>query len=154
MRRWRRNEDGQLAGAEAVPLGLLVFFVGLLIVANAWAVVDAKMAVAAAAREATRAYVESPAGSDPMARAEAAAREAVRGMGRDPGRVSVRPIDATFRRCAEARFEVTYPVPALTIPLLGGFGHGITVAARHGEVVDPYRSGLDRAAPACGGSAT
>lgn len=132
-------------------MGVLVFFVGVLIVANAWAVVDAKMAVAAAAREATRAYVESPVGSDPIARAEAAARDAVRGMGRDPAKVSVRAVHATFQRCAEARFEVTYDLPTLTIPLIGGFGRGITVTARHGEVVDPYRSGLDRGA-GCGGS--
>ena len=43
-------------GMEVIPFGLLTFVVGALLVANAWAVIDAKMAVSAAAREATRAY--------------------------------------------------------------------------------------------------
>ena len=86
--RWRRDESGQVAGIEVIPFGLLTFVVGTLLVANAWAVVDAKMAVSAAAREATRAYVETPPGADPLARAQAAAREALRGAGRDPDPVS------------------------------------------------------------------
>ena len=75
----RRDQSGQAAGLEAIVFGLLTFVVGVLLAANAWAVVDAKMAMSAAAREATRAYVEAPDGSDPMALAEAAAREAVAG---------------------------------------------------------------------------
>src|SRR5919202_3284931 len=77
--RWRRDEAGQLAGGEALPFGVLVFVFGVLLIANAWAVVDAKLAVSAAAREATRAYVEAPPGGDAMAAADAAAREAVDG---------------------------------------------------------------------------
>ena len=152
-RRWRsrlhRDEAGQLAGGEALPFGVLVFVVGILLVANAWAVVDAKMAVTSAAREATRAYVESPVDADPMARAEAAAREAVRAAGRDPSRVTVRALDSGFTRCAEVRFEVRYPVPALTIPLIGGYGRGFTAIARHAEIVDPYRSGVPRGERRC-----
>jgi hypothetical protein len=37
---------------------------------------------------------------------------------------------------------VRYRVPLVHIPLLGGFGDGLTVAARHSELVDPYRNGL------------
>jgi hypothetical protein len=149
-----RDEAGQLAGGEALPFGVLVFVVGILLVANAWAVVDAKMAVTSAAREATRAYVESPVDADPMARAEAAAREAVRAAGRDPSRVTITALDAGFTRCAEIRFEVRYPVPALRIPLIGGYGHGFTAVARHAEIVDPYRSGVPRGSRRCDSSAS
>ncbi len=142
--RARRDEAGQLAGVEALPFGLLVFVVGALLVANAWAVVDAKMAASAAAREAVRAYVESPPGSDPAARADAAARAAVAGMGRDPGRLQLSALEAGFARCAQVRYEARYPVPALTVPWVGGVGHGFWAVARHGEIVDPYRSGLAR----------
>ena len=140
----RRDEAGQLAGAEALPFGVLVFVGGILLVANAWAVVDAKMIVSAAAREATRAYVEAPPDADPWERADAAARAAVEGAGRDPGRLSVTPLEAEFSRCAEVRFEATYEVPALTIPFVGRFGDGFTARARHAEIVDPYRSGVPR----------
>jgi hypothetical protein len=145
----RRDEAGQLAGGEAVPFGVLVFVVGVLLVANAWAVVDAKLAVSSAAREAVRAYVESPPDADPSARADAAARSAVEGMGRDPSRLTLTPLEAEFVRCAEVRFEARYPVPALTLPFVGGFGQGFVAVARHGEVVDPYRSGVPGSGRRC-----
>ena len=56
------GDGGQVGGIEALPFGLLVFVVGALLVANAWAVVDAKLAVDAAARQATRHYVEADVG--------------------------------------------------------------------------------------------
>ncbi|HEX2042037.1 MAG TPA: hypothetical protein VHF24_05300 [Acidimicrobiales bacterium] len=144
MRRgwWRRDEAGQVAGIEAVPFGLLVFVVGALLVSNVWAVVDAKTTVAAAAREATRAFVEAPAGSDALAAARAAAEEAVRGGGRDPARLSLTPESAELARCRRVTFVVSYPVPAVSVPWVGGYGQGFTATARHSEIVDPYRSGL------------
>ena len=57
-----RSDAGMVGGIEALPFGLLVFVVGALLVANAWAVVDAKFAVDAAARQATRSYVEAEVG--------------------------------------------------------------------------------------------
>ncbi|MGZ4694068.1 MAG: hypothetical protein ACXWA3_10620, partial [Acidimicrobiales bacterium] len=53
----RRDDRGQLAGIEVLPFGVLVFVVGALLITNAWAVVDAKIAVDAASREAVRTYV-------------------------------------------------------------------------------------------------
>ncbi|MGV3758684.1 MAG: hypothetical protein ACO1PW_03960 [Actinomycetota bacterium] len=49
-----RGDRGQVAGIEAIPFGLLIFVLGGLLLANAWAVVDAKLATDAAAREAVR----------------------------------------------------------------------------------------------------
>ena len=118
------DEAGQAGGLEAIVFGLLTFVVGVLLAANAWAVVDAKMAMSAAAREATRAYVETPEGSDPMARAEAAAREAVRGHGRDPDRMELRALESGLTRCQVVRFEARYQVPAVGLPFIGGGGPG------------------------------
>ena len=142
------GQAGQMAGAEAVVFGLFTFVVCVLLITNAWAVVDAKLAVASAAREATRAYVEAPAGSDPLALAEAAARESFRGAGRDPDRLRVTALEATFARCGRVRFEASYDVPALRLPWIGGYGRAFTASARHGEVVDPFRTGVP---PAAGG---
>lgn len=142
--RLRRDEAGQFAGIEVLPFGMLVFVAGVLLVANAWAVVDAKLAVVSAAREATRAYVESPPEGDPMSRADAAARSAIEGAGRDPDRLELTPLEAGFTRCARVRFEARYSVPMLTIPFVGGYGSGFTATARHGEIVDPYRDGVPR----------
>ncbi|MEA2715934.1 MAG: hypothetical protein QOI99_251 [Actinomycetota bacterium] len=147
----RGRESGQVAGLEAMCFGLLTFVVGVLLAANAWAVVDAKLAMSSAAREATRAYVEAPAGSDAMALADAAAREAVRGHGRDPDRMQLRPLESGFTRCQVVRFEASYQVPAVTLPFLGGQGGGFTATARHAEVVDPYRDGIPSAVAPCDG---
>lgn len=145
----KRDESGQIAGVEAIPFGLLTFVVGTLIVANAWAVIDTKVAVSAAAREATRAYVEAPSNVDALGLAEAAAREAIRGAGRDPDRLVLTPLAASFTRCAPARFAASYRIPAVRVPWVGGFGQGFTVTARHAELVDPYRSGVPRAHGSC-----
>lgn len=142
------DESGQ-AGIEVLPFGILTFVVGALIVANAWAVIDAKIAVSAAAREATRAYVEAPVDGDPLAAADAAARSAIEGAGRDPAQLVLTPLEATFARCETVRFEASYQIPAVRVPWIGGFGSGFTATARHAEVVDPYRTGVPRTGNGC-----
>lgn len=146
-RRTRRGESGS-AGIEVVPFGLLTFVVGALLVVNAWAVIDAKVAVSSAAREATRAYVEAPPDADPLDLADAAARSAVRGAGRDPQRMVLTPLEATFARCETVRFEASYQIPAIRVPWLGGLGT-FTARARHAEIVDPFRTGLARSVTGC-----
>ncbi len=149
LARARRDESGQMAGMEVLPFGLLTFVVGALLVANAWAVIDAKVAVSAAAREATRAFVEAPVGSDPHAMADAAARSAVEGAGRDPAELVLTPLEATFARCETVSFEASYQIPAIRVPWVGGFGDGFTASARHAEIVDPYRTGVPRTVNGC-----
>ncbi len=141
MTRWL-DERGQVGGIEVLPFGLLVFVVGALLVANVWGVIDAKIAVTAAAREAARAYVEAPDPAVAEAEAGIAARQAIAGHGRTPGRLGLRRTEGGFVRCARVVYEASYPVPAIVLPWIGGFGEGFTARARHGELVDPFRSGL------------
>lgn len=136
----RRRERGVVGGLEAIPFGLLVFVVAVLLVANAWAVIDAKIAVSAAAREAARTWVE---GEGDETGARAAAADALAGHGRDPARLELDLRAPTgFGRCAPVVVRASYRVPALALPWLGGFGDGFEVAARHSERVDPFRDGL------------
>lgn len=155
------TDAGQVGGIEALPFGILVFVIGALLVANAWAVVDAKLAVDAAARQATRHYVESdvaaPGHPDDQEQAAIdAGLAALEAHGRDPGDASIGLSALTgsggqsgFTRCARATFTVTYQVPALTVPWVGGFGDGIDVTSSHSELVDPFRSGVPGSAAAC-----
>ena len=96
-----RGDAGQVGGIEALPFGLLIFVVGSLLIANAWAVVDAKFATDAAARQAVRTYVE---GDDPdvaLEDARAAGLDVVEAHGRDPGRATVGPVgEVTLERCS------------------------------------------------------
>jgi hypothetical protein len=116
-----RGDAGQIGGVEAVPFGLLVLLVGILLIAHTWAVVDAKFRTTTEAREATRAFVEAPG---PAA------------AGVVDGRVVGR-----FDRCAVVRFEARATVPAFGLPWRSDRPE-ITVRSTHDEVVDPYRDGL------------
>jgi hypothetical protein len=159
--RRRGGDRGQVGGIEVLPFGLLVFVVGTLLVANAWAVVDAKLAVDAAAREAARHFVEAdvPAADD-FGDAEAAARragyEALAAHGREAARSTVQLAalespdgQVGFARCARATFTARYDVPVLRLPWIGGFGSGLDVTSRHSELIDPYRDGVPGSAEAC-----
>lgn len=138
----RRGESGFVGGLDGLAFGVLVFVFGTLVVVNAWQVVDAKFAVASAAREAARTYVEAPGPSAAGAAAVAAAEEALVGHGRSAERLSVSVVSGSFARCSRVVFEARYEVPLVVVPLIGGFGDGLVVSSRHAEIVDPYRSGL------------
>jgi hypothetical protein len=136
-----KPERGAVGGLEAIPFGFLVFVVAVLLIANAWAVVDAKLAVTAAAREAARTWVEGD-GSDTDARSAAA--DALLGHGRDPDRLTLDLAAPTgFGRCAQVVVSASYTVPPLALPWIGGFGDGFEVSSRHAERVDPFRDGLE-----------
>ncbi|GGI05619.1 hypothetical protein [Egicoccus halophilus] len=148
----RSGEAGFVAGLESLAFGVLVFVLGTLAVVNAWAVIDAKFATSAAAREAVRAAVESPdAGAQP-ARAEAAARAALAGHGLEhPAQIV--PVVVGLARCQEVAYRVRTEVPALLLPGITARVRPFVVSSEHREVVDPYRSGLavtQGEAPACG----
>lgn len=143
----RRGEAGFVAGGETLAFGVLVFVVGILLVVNAWAVVDARFAVDAAATEAVRAYAEGSSAEAAGTIARARALAALDAYGRDDsGRVTVSAPElagATFGRCVRVRVTVSYRVPALTMPFVGSFGPGVSVQATASELVDPYRDGLE-----------
>lgn len=160
----RHDEDGVAAGAEALVLGVLVFVVGTLIMVNAWSVVDARMAVDAAAREAVRAVVEAaprhgegPATSDHYAAvARVAAEDSLRAsrgdrLGRDEdgdgGLLARGPVvEGGLARGQCVEVTVSVEVPVVALPLVGAEGGTRTVEGSHRARVDPYRSGLTGAA--------
>lgn len=133
-----------IGGLEVLPFGVLVFVSFGLVIANAWAVVDAKLAVESAAREAGRAYVEAHDPGAAPGEATAAALAATEAAGRDPTRLILTAEGGAYQRCAVVEHAARYRVPALTIPFIGSFGSGITVTGTHRSVVDPYASGVGR----------
>lgn len=145
VRRWHRDERGQAGGIEALPFGLLIFVVGALLVASAWAVVDAKLAVVSAAREGARTYVEADDAASAHASAVAAAEEAMANHGRGGGVDVTIDAPASFTRCAGVEVRATYRVPAVPLPWIGGLGE-ISVSSTHSERIDPFRDGLAGAA--------
>lgn len=141
-RHLHRDQAGQIGGIEVLPFGLLIFVVGALLLANAWAVVDAKLAATGAAREATRAYVEAPDQQAAEGAARRAAEDSIQGQGRNPRHLRLSNNSPRFVRCELVVYEARYTVPAITLPFIGGFGHGFTVTGRHAEIIDPFANGL------------
>lgn len=133
-----------VAGLEALAFGVLVFVVGTLIVVNAWAVIDARFATAAAAREAVRAVVAAPevglTGDQLNQRARAAAAQALAAHGytRDP-ELSGPPL--VQARCATVDITVALEVIPTILPWVAQ-PPSYRVASRHAEVIDPFRAGL------------
>jgi hypothetical protein len=132
-----------------------------LVCSCSWAVIDSKLAVDAAARQATRHFVEADvpvAGEFSVAEAEArlAGYEALTAHGRERARSTVELTGLEspdgrvgFIRCARATFTASYEVPVLSLPWIGGFGSGLDVTSSHSELVDPYRDGVPGSAEPC-----
>jgi len=135
-----RGDAGQVGGVEAVPFGLIVLGVGILVLAHTWAVVDAKFLTAAAAREATRAYVEAPEADTASVDAVSAAHAALP-TGRRLHDLDHHVAGGGFGRCAPARFSATIAVPAFGLPWRPDRPE-VRVRSAHEELVDPFRDGL------------
>jgi hypothetical protein len=143
-----REEQGSLGGLEGLAFGVLLFAFGTLMVMNAWAVVDGKMAAGAAAREAARTYVEAPNESAARHSADSAAQQATRGRRDAQTTMQISPTSSgsAFDRCQQVTATVSLRVPRVSLPLIGGTGGTFAVSASHTEVIDPYRSGLGASA--------
>jgi hypothetical protein len=144
------NESGQVGGIEAVAFGMLVLVLGVLIIGNAWGVIDAKEAASEAAREAARTFATAPAAND--AQADALAQQAgldtARELGWSRPDVTVRRTAGAFVRCALVTYEVSIPVPAFRLPWIRSSVSAFRATASHTEVVDPYRSAVPGPGPA------
>lgn len=136
-----RRDGGFAAGGEMLAFGALVFVVGTLLVMSAWQVVDTKYAVSAAAREATRAYVESDSASAARDRADGAARASLAAHGVAAPEAAQVAVAGSFERCATVTSTVRYRVPPVALPWVGGIG-AVEVVGAHAELVDPLRSGV------------
>lgn len=139
----RRDERG-VVGFEVLPFLVIVFVVGTLVFAQAWAVLDAKLTTTSAAREATRTFVEQPSrpGSGAAVKNALEAGRRVLHSTQLTQRGTIKPVGAvSLRRCDRVTFEATVAVPNLA-PARSANRAEIVVTSRHTEVVDPLRSGL------------
>ena len=142
-----RQDESGLAGAEVLPFVVLVFVVGTLVFAQAWAALDAKLAATAGAREAVRTFVEHRGRdtADATGAAVAAGTGAIAGYGIGGNR-AVAPIGKSqLRRCERVTFEAHQEVRGLALPQIRR--SPIIMRARASEIVDPFRHGLAGRAP-------
>jgi hypothetical protein len=136
------GEEGFAGGFAGLLFGMLLFVVGTLLIANAWAVIDTKDATVEAARQAARIYVQAPDAAAAYQEAEQAADQALAGYGRNPALAQFSLVSGSFARCVRVTVEVSYPAPVLLLPFIGRVGTGHPVRADQSELVDAYGSGL------------
>ena len=138
----RRHDDrGFVAGAEMLIFGVLAFVMGTLLIINVWNVIDATLAVNAAAREGARTFTESDpetAWVDSQNRMAEVMDEFGRGDRAVPPSL---PEIGSFQRCAVATVTAEYDVALVRLPLFGQFGTMTRVEASHSSRIDAYRSG-------------
>mgnify|MGYP000132380876 CR=1 FL=1 len=139
-----KGDAGQVGGIEVLPFGFLIFVSVTLLLVNAWGVIDAKLATTSASREAVRAFVEASDLADAVTAAELRATKTLEAYGRSGNRTGVNALvlNEGYSRCARIKLTVTYDVPALAIPFIGGFGDAITVQSTSTELIDPFRDGI------------
>jgi Flp pilus assembly protein TadG len=138
-----RSERGQ-AGAEAVAIALILGIAIVLLFANVWVLVDAKMRVGEAAREGARAIVEANTpGDSPTQTARTAGSEAFLGASRlvHAPEYVVRA-DNGFGRCGRVAVQVRARIRTITLPFVGRWSPDFEVQSTHSEIIDPFRSGL------------
>ena len=130
------DESGQalVEAALAIPV-LLVLVFG---VVAAGRVVEAKIAVQAAARESSRALAVAPSEEQGIADALTAGENVADGYGLGSDRLTVEVDSGGFARGGTVTSEVRYNVSLSDLPLLSFFD--VDVGASHSERIDIYRS--------------
>ena len=141
----RRGERGQAAGIETIPFGILVFVGGLLLVVNAWAVVDHRGAVDAAASAYLRAYTAAPSLDAGRVAGEDAARRSLGDRRSLADHLVISHPAESFGPCRVATVTVSMDVPMVRMPFLGEFGE-TTVSVSAVDLIQPFARTVGSAA--------
>lgn len=138
----RFNEErGVVAGSDMLLFGFLAFVLSSLVIVNVWSVIDASLAVSAAAREGARAYVEADPNTA-WAESQARMNDVMASFGRTDRAVPLAaPQIEAYERCAVVTVTVEYDLALIELPLFGDFGSLTRIDATHSERIDAYRSG-------------
>ncbi|MHB1139388.1 MAG: hypothetical protein ACYC2O_10565, partial [Microthrixaceae bacterium] len=133
------EERGAVAGVEALLFSVLILVAGSVLLVNAWAVLDTRAGLDAAAREFTRSFTEQQDAGTALRIADSAARASLEHRGIDPDlvRVSVE-LPLGFGPCAPVEVSVQRQVAWLRAPFLGQVGDTL-VRVEHRELVDAHR---------------
>jgi Flp pilus assembly protein TadG len=134
-----RGERGAVAGGEALLFSVLLLLAGAIVLIDAWAALDTRAALGAAAREFTRSYTEQhdPASADLAGTRALRASLSMRGV--DPAQVAVAvDLPVGFGPCAPVEVVLRRTVPWVQAPFLDHLDD-TTVEVRHRELIDAHR---------------
>ncbi|NNE72764.1 MAG: hypothetical protein HKN26_03800 [Acidimicrobiales bacterium] len=136
------SDRAQIAGIEVLPFGFFILVVLTLFITSMWTIVDSKLAVASAAREGARTYVEASATQDAPGRARAQVQATLLAYGRGATHeveITSGP-DALGSPCGQVTLTVSTDVAMLSLPWIGRVAGSVRATASHSELLDSYRS--------------
>jgi len=140
-----RDNDDVSASPEFVVLGVLLLVPLAYLLITVFAVQSAAYGVSAASREAGRAFVQTPAGSDPAGRAFVAAMVALgdHGIELEPDQLSITcSADPCLTPGAAVSVRVDVQVGLPWVPeLFGELPASVAVHGQHTAIVDRFRPG-------------
>ena len=134
-----RGERGAVAGGEALLFSVLILLAGAIVLIDAWAALDTRAALGAAAREFTRSYTEQHHRAAADAAGERAVQDSLSMRGVDAAQVEVVvELPIGFGPCAPVEVVLRRTVPWIQAPLLDHLDD-TTVEVRHRELIDAHR---------------
>lgn len=133
------DERGFLAGSDGFVFGVLILGAGMLLLVNAWSIVEHHTALDAASREYLRVYTEQRDAPTAQSSATEAARRVLDARGTPLPELEIRHPDAsTFGPCQPIQVELRAVVPLVRMPFIDDLS-ATEVAVTRGELVDPHR---------------
>lgn len=155
-RGYRYPERGAVAGLEGVMFGVLVLLGGMVLLVNAWAVIDTRTALDASLREYLRTYTRQSDGISARRRGAEAAESVLAARNSHPAHLTIEVSEPNgFGPCSVVTVRLSATVPALRAPFLDDFT-AVTVSAEGSDLMDAHReltadSAYDATATACFG---
>lgn len=137
-----RSERGAVAGLEGILFSIMILFGGLVLIVNAWSVIDTHTALDSAAREFIRTYTHGHDGWSAHVDAETAARRVIAARAAAFGQITFEVDDPIgFGPCAPVTVTISTRVPTLRAPFIASFGSMIARSSSTG-LVDAHREVL------------
>jgi len=132
-----KREDGTAAVEFVLVAPALILL--LAVIVGSGRVVTTKSAVLSVAREASRVAADAPDLETAKQLGLDQAREVASGLGLDPSRLRITQT-GSFERGSPYEVSVSYQVQLGDLPAFGFLPGSFTVAARHTELTERYKS--------------
>lgn len=134
-----RSERGAVAGLEGLLFAVLILVGGMVLIVNAWSVIDSRTALDAAAREFVRTYTNQSDPTSARSQGDRAARSVLAARGSQLANLEIAVDEPNgFGPCSLVSVRISAVVPALKAPFIDMFT-SMKITATASELVDAHR---------------
>lgn len=133
------SERGAVAGLEGLLFAVLILVGGMVLIVNAWSVIDSRTALDAAAREFVRTYTDQSDPTSARSQGDRAARSVLAARGSQLANLEIAVDEPNgFGPCSLVSVHISAVVPALKAPFIDMFT-SMKITATASELVDAHR---------------